>query len=606
MKYDFKTSDVYDFANAHGYETQLKGTELQFRFCPYCNGGSHRDEYTFSINIEKGVYKCLRSSCYQQGHFVELCRDFDFKLDFGEIQQYRKLQKPTEYRKPVNKAYEYFNGRGISNEIVEKYEITTHKHRDNLIVFPFYDEQGELRTVKYRDTNWVKGCGKPKEWFETNTMPILFGMKQCTDFSRLIITEGQIDALSVAQAGFSNAVSVPGGMSNFKWFTLSAEWINSFNEIVVFGDWENGKMTLLDEIRARAKTKVRAVRHKDYLGEKDANDILRSFGTQAIEKAVLNAEEPKIEAVKELADTKDVDLNKLPKIKTQITDLDKITGGMIMGEVILLSGKRGSGKSTLLNQFISAALDQGESVFAYSGELPDFHFKRWLDLQLAGRQNLEAYVDEYGQTVYTIPEDVNKQISDWYRGRMYIYDNNYLIDAETETEGLCDTIRKVIETYDTRLICIDNLMTAMEAVQDSDQLYSKQSNFVRDLKKIAIKYKVCIVLVAHVRKSGNKEQKSSFDNDEVMGSSNITNLVDVVLNYDRKRQEGDEPLMYNALISVAKNRLFGILKFGEVDGIKLRYFPDSRRLKSINDTTVKEYGWVKHYEQMTLPDKIEW
>lgn len=43
-------------------------------------------------------------------------------------------------------------------------------------------------------------------------------MKQCVGFDRLIITEGQIDSLTVAECGLDNAVSVPTGG---QWFYLA-------------------------------------------------------------------------------------------------------------------------------------------------------------------------------------------------------------------------------------------------------------------------------------------------------------------------------------------------------------------------------------------------
>ena len=44
------------------------------------------------------------------------------------------------------------------------------------------------------------------------------------------------------------------------------------------------------------------------------------------------------------------------------------------------------------------------------------------------------------------------------------------------------------------------------------------------LKKIAVKYNVVVLLVAHPRKSNN-----DFTNDDVSGSADITNKVDVVM-----------------------------------------------------------------------------
>ena len=73
-----------------------------------------------------------------------------------------------------------------------------------------------------------KGIDKNKEWSEAETMPILFGIKQCKDFDRLIITEGQIDSLSVAECGFNNAVSVPTGQQALHGLQIAGTGLQSF------------------------------------------------------------------------------------------------------------------------------------------------------------------------------------------------------------------------------------------------------------------------------------------------------------------------------------------------------------------------------------------
>src|SRR5699024_138882 len=133
--------------------------------------------------------------------------------------------------------------------------------------------------------------------------------------------------------------------------------------------------------------------------------------------------------------------------------------------------------------------------------------------QLAGTEYIKSIQNVYGDFEYTISDDVTRKISDWYKGRAFIYDNNWIPDDGGEFESLPETIEKVIKQYGVRLVCIDNLMTAMETVQENDQLYLAQSNFVGKLKKIAVKYDVVVILVAHPRKT-----KLEFDNDDVAGS----------------------------------------------------------------------------------------
>ena len=64
--------------------------------------------------------------------------------------------------------------------------------------------------MKYRAPHKPQGKER-KEWQASGTRPILFGMDLCSFSQPLIITEGQIDAMSLYEAGARNVVSVPCG-----------------------------------------------------------------------------------------------------------------------------------------------------------------------------------------------------------------------------------------------------------------------------------------------------------------------------------------------------------------------------------------------------------
>ena len=584
--YEYKQSDVFDFANFLGAETHEKGGELFFKYCPHCNGGG-KDTDTFSINLESGVFKCFRASCDYHGHFVELARDFGFKLE-QEQTRYKKLPQKTIESKP--KAIQFLESRGISADICRKYNITTQKDNENILVFPFYDEQGIMQFIKYRKTNFVKGKDKNKEWSEKDTKPILFGMAQCEDFTRLVITEGQLDSLSVAECGIKNAVSVPTGAVGFTWLSHCWDWVNKFNEIVVFGDNENGKITLIETLEKRIQGKVKCVRPEDYLCEKDANDILRKYGKEAIIKAVDNAQLREVKYVKRLANVEAINLSELPKIKTGIRNLDRVCGGLLMGHITLLSGKRGEGKSTLMSQFVAQAIDQGNAVFVYSGELPNYHFKSWLDLQIAGNKNIQTRTNEYGDNEYYLLPNTVEKINEWYYDKAYIFDNSSVTDDEYE--GLLKVMVDAICRYDVKLVCIDNLMTAMECDANTD-LYRQQSTFVKNLEKLAQQYDVAIVLVAHPKKT-----QGDFDNDTVSGSSDITNAVSFVLNYQRAKDDEscDSKLM------ITKNRMNGKLLTGD-NSIKLYYSEKSKRILS-NELENIDYGCFRVEDDFSDLDEI--
>lgn len=598
--YEFKESDAWDFARRQGIQTKQKGEELHFIHCPYC--GSTKDKWTFAIDLRTGQFKCLRASCSRTGNMITLSKDFDFSLG-RDIDEYYKQSK-KQYRDFGNvkieskpDAVRYLKKRGISEEVAKKYQITVRKDNNNVLVMPFFDDKGNLPFIKYRKIDYDPKKDNSKEWCEVNCKPILFGMYQCNATNkRLIMTEGQIDSLSVAEAGIENAVSVPTGKNGFTWFPHCWDWLQQFTELVVFGDCEKGIITLLDEMKSRFPGTVKAVRQQDYKGCKDANELLVKYGKDAVRYAVNNAEIQPIRAVKELADVKAVDLFKLPKIATGIKKVDDVlSGGFYRGQTGLLTGKRGDGKSTLASQFVANALNEGKKVFVYSGELQDYFFKRWLNLQLAGKHEVIERTEVDKTTSYYITNTTDEKISEWYRGRAYLFDNMAVEDEEL-TE-LLDIIEKAVRQYGIDLVLLDNLMSALDVGMSVD-LYRAQSKFVDKLVKLAKRLNVVVILVAHPRKN----KFSSDDTDEISGSADITNKVDIVMTYKRVDGMGEDVRK----LSISKNRLTGRLATGDKE-ITLFYDAASKRISDIDSAFTKHYAWESYVmpgddvEQLTIP-----
>ena len=568
MNYEFDKEDAFRFSRHIGIGTRLKGDELIFNRCPYCGTSSSKEK--FSINLRTGQFNCFRASCGAHGNMITLSRDFDFQIS-EDMDKYLnrnnyngRFRKFAEsHKESTDKAIKYLEGRGIPKEICQKYEITSKDGQENVIVFPFKNEHGDLKFIKYRNTEFQKGKDKSKEWCERDCMPILFGMNHCEGTEQLIITEGQIDSLSVAAAGVPNAVSVPTGALGSTWVPHCWEWVNQFDEIVVFGDCENGKITLTEMIQSRfSKKKIRIVEVEEYKGCKDANEILNTYGPNAIRDAIKNAATVLNRRIKEMADVEAVNLDTIPKIGTGFKILDKVLGGGFMyGQVIVLTGKRGNGKSTQASQFVCEALAQGHNALIYSGELPDFHVKAWIDGQL------------YGNTRLTNPQVC--ACERFYRGRLFIY-SNQIVETD-EFDDLLTVVEDTVVKKDIRFVLIDNLMTAITADQN-EILYRKQSEFVGKLAKMAKAYNIVILLVAHPRKS-----KQEFENDDVSGSADITNRVDVVMSYDRI-PEKEHPEENQRALKVTKNRLTG--RLGSVD---LFYSEDSKRISEDKENFRKDY-----------------
>lgn len=601
--YEFKKSDAIDFAKFKGIRTKIKGDELIFDLCPYCKGGQNRDKDTFAINLTTGAFNCKRGTCNATGNMITLAKHFDFSLGniideyYKPRKRYRNLKTPSEPIVPKEPAIAYLETRGISEETARKYEITTVNDHDNILVFPFFDENRILRFVKYRKTDFEKGVDKSKEWCEKNCKPILFGMNHCNPENKtLVVTEGQIDSLSLAEAGIENSVSVPLGKQGFTWIPYCWNWIQEYDTIIIFGDYENGSISLLDEFSRRFGQKVKHVKKEDYKDCKDANEILLKYGKEYVVSCVENAVALPVRQVIDLADVEDVDIFDIPKLRTGISELDRLLfGGLPFGGVHLLTAKAGSGKSTFASQILIRARQQGYKCFAYSGELPNYLFKSWMTFQVAGRHGVFEYENpNTGYIGYSISKTTKHLISEWYKDHIFIYDNSAIHDRE-ETVGLLTVIEKVIQQYDVKVVLLDNLMTAMIMDEtDGTNEYAKQTDFVNKLRKIALQYNVMIILVAHMRKNNF----GSVSNDEVAGSSNITNLAMLTISYDRDKDLDDS----QRHIRLVKNRLFGKLNF---DGIQVEFEERSRRIYGNGDDLDFDYGYDPDSDGfIDLPDDI--
>lgn len=568
--YQFKVEDAKRFAQEQHAETKQRGDELQFKRCPYCQGGNGKDRYTFSINLTTGQFKCMRASCGAHGNMLTLHKDFGFDIgnDMREYEapayRWRRFKTPDNPIQPDSPAIEYLTGRKISLEVIRKYQIKTKKDNPNKITFPFFNEKGELEFIKYRYIDPTKSPdGKRKEDCEPGCRAILFGMMQCIPDKPLVITEGQIDSLSVATAGIDNAVSVPTGKNGMTWIPHCWDWMQQWKTIIVFGDYEHGNMTLLPDIKARFDCEIRSVRPEAYRGCKDANELLQRFGTDAVRQAVETAQTEMPQEIKRLCDISyDDDTDMRLPIGIKAID-DKLEGGLPTGYLSILTGKRGEGKSTFGSMIMKSALEHDFNCFVYSGEMRNGDVRKWLDCQIAGSEKIEI-IDMGGFRKTYISSSISRDIGIWYQDRAYIFDTTYI---SSEPVNLLQTIDKAIKRLGCKFILIDNLMTAIDIVPSEDpDKYERQSKFCKALARMAQKYNVIILLVAHKKKGFEADE-----NDDVLGSSEITNLAGIVMSYGRDKDiDASE-----RVVRISKNRLNGEIT---EKGIVTEFDADSKRI----------------------------
>ena len=581
---DSMASAVISMAEKHLGEFRVKNGQVIAEFCPFCHGHD-KDKETFAVGLNNGLWQCLRGSCGEKGNFRQLCEFFGEESPTGYSLPKVTQQQKKVYTKPdpsiiypmTEEVVTYFATRRISEQTLLDWKIAADK--DGNIIFPFYRDE-ELIYVKYRKPKKHKKEDGPKEWQMSNTEPILFGMDMTSFNMPLVICEGEIDALSLYEAGAVNVVSVPCGCNNLDWINLCWEYLEKFNQIILFGDSDEPGLEMISTLSKRLGEDRCMIpkeypefiwNDKDYNRIcKDANEILLCYGPEYLKQIVDSCEPAPIKGVLELSKIPFIDPTTVPRIMTRIPMLDNMIGGLGEGAVTVVSGKRGNGKSTIFGMMALNAIQQGETVCAYSGELSGYKFLEWIMLQATEQKYISYKTDvRSGKNICLVEPEIQKRIKDWIAGKFYLYDNSVVQD-DKQTESILKVFEACARRYGCRLFLVDNLMSALCSPDEENKA---QARFTAQLKAFAVKYKAHVILAAHPRK---EKADAQFTNDSISGSSAISNLADVVLNIERAPKG----------IRVTKNRDFGTTGF-----IPTAYDPTNRRLFQLNTGDKTVYGW---------------
>ncbi len=576
-------TQVINLCEKYVGDFEISNGEVVAKYCPFCHGGDHKDTKTFYIGLHNGAYKCHRGSCNESGSFRNLCEHFGVRAE-GNIISFPTARNKKMYVRPqpdimhplTEEIIKYFGTRAISKETLEAFGVCS--NAEGKILFPFYRNK-ELVYVKYREPKkFDKSKGKNKEWAMSNTEPILWNMDNVSYNKPLYITEGQCDAMALYEAGVSNVVSVPCGCNNFEWITNCWDWLEKFQQIVLFGDNDEPGIEMVSTLIKRLG-EDRCMIAKDYpeliykgidTGRacKDANEILLCYGKDTLADIAKNSEPAPVKGIINLADVNFVDPTTVPRIMTRIPALDNCIGGLVQGGITVFSGKRGEGKSTLNGQLMLNAIQAGEKVCAYSGELSAQNFLNWIMLQATERKYLDVKPDSRSGKMYAcVPYEIQQRIKKWIDGKFFLFDNNQ-VDSEDPQEAILKVFAICARRYGCKLFLVDNMMSVVSTAEEE---LKAQTRFSAALKNFAVKYNAHVLLVSHPRKSKAGEL---FTNDSVAGSANITNVADNVINVEKPN------------LRVTKNREFGTTEY-----IECKYDPANRRIFQANIGDRVVYGW---------------
>lgn len=468
---------------------------------------------------------------YYNKSFIEalnsIISDFNLSIDKINTETNRKaINPPTIHNSDISNVIKYINKRKISEATIKYANVKADKKGN--IVFEYKNELGEHITNKYRPARKIdKGKKELKMWFEKETnINTLYLMDKANFEEALVICEGEFDALSLIESGYKNVVSVPTGCKSTEWININWDFLEKFEEVVLWFDNDDPGKEGVKEVFNRLPNNTVKVVYSTLAN--DINELLYKYGKDTVLKELQKASIPLVEGVKSTKQISTFNIYEAETIQLGIERIDDRIIGMPLGSLNVITGRTGEGKSTILNQFfIGESIRQGYKVFLFSGELTESNAKGWLLDTLANENDLLEFTSKKGIKYKKISSNAINKMDDFLEDKFFLYtDEDYTI------KSIIKKMEIMAKRYGVKVFCIDNLMVTEN---DEKEELRNQTEIVKMLKSFAKKYNAIVHLVAHPRKAQNGQK--DLDKSDISGSANITNLADYVVLVQRMYEE---------------------------------------------------------------------
>ena len=468
-------------------------------------------------------------SIYDDGHtFCFVCKKW--RAGEGEAPSPRDPKKPLPLLEKEDIKVAPLRKRGITSTTCERYGYSIGVFKGQTVqVAPYYNDIQELvgQKIRTKDKDFIT-LGKVSDRF--------FGQHLFQGGKKLVITEGEIDCLSVSQA-FDNkypVVSLPlGSQSAKKVFKAQLDWLERFEEVVLMFDMDAPGQQAVEEVLGYltpGKTKVAK------LPRKDANECLINEESHIIKSSVWNAQSPKPDSI--------VNANELwEEVNTDNTmgfnlpwdvPINEMLMGLRKGEITLLTAGTGVGKSTLFREL-------------------QYHFGHTLNLKV-GMMMLEEAPRKTIKGLMSIHTGHRLHLN-----RAAISDEEYrrAFDELTETgnfivykhfgslgeDSLMTTVRYLAVVEKVDFIFLDHISIAVSGIADSDER-KLIDRLMTNLRSLVEETGVGLCVISHLtRKSGSDqshEEGGRVSLNQLRGSGSLGQLPDTIIAVERNQQDEGE------------------------------------------------------------------
>lgn len=530
--------------------------------------------------IIKRNLACLNKECgssdarqlYDTGtSFCFSCQTWFNKQENEEVEVPTEPRKAPDFFKKVmgiDEIHELpirgFKERNITKVVCEFFEVRVS-----------YGENGEIDAhyYPYDDNNAYKVRKLPKDFTWTGKSQNLFGQTKFNGAGkRLIITEGEIDALSVAQASYDKykkiyPVVAMSSATMTKALLENRDWIRSFNEVVLCLDNDDaGKKATEEAIRIIGIDKAKIVK----LPCKDANEVLLKFDSSRLMQCIFDAA-PYVPAgiigKEELWEALQ-NYNKTPSVPYPpcLEGINTKLKGMRSGEIALFISGTGSGKSTVLREIMLHLINTTEDKIGVISleESPAETARKLAGMSL----NLNPAKEEIPLEKLKIGFD-----SVFSSDRVVLLDHQGSINDNSIVDQL-----EYMCLVGCKYLFIDHITILVSEGVENLSGNEAQDKVMNDLLRLVKRHPVWIGLVSHLRKTPNN--KGSFEEgrlpsiDDIRGSGSIKQISFDIISFARNLTADSESERNAIKMRILKSRYTGLT--GNVKGA--HYIYDTGRL----------------------------
>lgn len=462
-------------------------------------------------------------------------------------------KKPTSKFKPVVPEYVDIPERGISAEICKNYKYGVICGRWSNTAKRFVeDEDGdEHHVLTISDASGVIGQKfrtPDKEFFSVGSLgKRLFGQGVSGSSKRIVITEGELDALSYAEVFRGWPVVSPlSGAGNMKSaVAANLDYLNGFEEVIIAADNDEPGQAAAEATATLFRPgKVKIARMTKY---KDFSDALQAGDAKAIRDAIFSAEPYRPDGIVTAADVAEDALKPIEKgLPWCFPSLDAATYGRRFGEVTVIGAGTGIGKTDFLTQQIAFDVDKlGQKVGVFFLEQPP-------------RETLLRVAGKAAGTVLHVPsEDMEPEVRRKAVEHIVASNKLFMYDSfgAADWEQIESRIEFLNASQNIRIFYVDHLTALADPARERESLEA----LMKAAAMLTVRLKIILIMVSHLATPDGKphEEGGRVTIRHFKGSRSIGFWSFLMIGLERDQQSEDLDDRRTTTVRILKDRYTG-------------------------------------------------